>query len=304
VSKFSTVRKAWWVTQVTAKIVVVVVIASWLVVKGIDEWRQYHHRSNPGAARKADSTIGALSHPAAVTTRRAAGRTAHLVDVKRKAGERVSPNAPRTVVVLLDATASLTDQFRTSARDAVAAGIERLVHDPQGPVTIYLRRIDHSSGSDSAAIASFHIDAVESCEANPFDQRCRLRHEAELAHARRQAHVIAGEIRNLRLTPTSAGTSIRGAFAAAGAIFANQAGSRILVVASDLRPSHASAPSPAVNLHGVRATVLFSCRQPIAVCQTRQIKWAAELIRDGVRPPIHFLTTQQASLLFTGTIGG
>jgi len=206
----------------------------------------------------------------------------------------------KTLVVEFDVTKSLTRQFRVEARDAVAAALPRLTHGDHGAIDIYVRKIDHSSGSDEAAVASYHVRGVHKCaENNPFDQACRNARIASVRSARAEAREIAAAIRRLNLPRGESGTVIRGGLAAAGEIFADEEGLKLLVVASDMRPSHASPPRPKVVLNGVHVILLFSCRQPIAVCQQRRSSWAAELSHDGAAS-VRILDAQQMTELFRG----
>jgi hypothetical protein len=205
-----------------------------------------------------------------------------------------------TVVIDFDVTKSLTKQFRLGARDAVAAALPRLAHGNHGPIDIYVRKIDHSSGSDEAGVAEYQISGVHGCAgSNPFDQACRNAHNGSVRAARAQARRIAAKIRRLDLPRAKAGTVIRGALAAAGEILSEEDGMKFLVIASDLRPSHASPPRPHVALDGVHVIVLFSCRQPIAICQQRHTSWTAELSHDGAAS-VRFLEAQQMTELFRG----
>ena len=204
-----------------------------------------------------------------------------------------------TLVIELDVTRSLKTEFRLAARNAIADALPRLIHGDHGAVDIYVRKIDHSSGNDEAAVLSIHLDGVHVCSAgNPFDQKCRNAHKRSLRVARRQLWAARRKIRALRLPQAKAGTVIRGGLAVAGEILASTPGDKWLIVASDMRPSHAHTPRPTIALNGVHVVILFACRQPVAICQIRQSRWSKELERDGAIHPVKFLAAQQMDELF------
>ena len=108
----------------------------------------------------------------------------------------------------------------------------------------------------------------ENTDGNPFDQKCRNAHKKSVRVANHQVQTARRKIRALRLPRAEAGTVIRGGLAVAGEIFESTRGDKWLIVASDMLPSHAWPPRPAIALGGVHVVVLFACRQPVAICQT------------------------------------
>jgi hypothetical protein len=198
-------------------------------------------------------------------------------------------------VVEIDVTSSVANSFRTSAQDAIAGAIVRRAGQPHGVIHLYVRKIDHNPGDDSAAIATYRIPAVYECStANPFDQNCRRRHERTAAEAVSKAKRIARKIRALRVRVAHAGTVIRGGLAIAGEILAKEPGEKWLVVASDMRPSSTKRHKrPLIKLDNVNVVVLYACSQGIAHCQERQNAWQAELEHDGAVRPVTFLFSQQ-----------
>jgi hypothetical protein len=191
------------------------------------------------------------------------------------------------------------------AKYAIASAIPRLLALTTGRIDIYIRRIDRSSGTDEAAVADYHVPPLVACGSNPFDQRCRLKHDASIATAEKKAARIRAEIRELNFPVDSLGTSVDGAFAAAGSILHNAPGQRWLIVASDLRTVSAKPPPPAprIELGGVHVVVVFSCREALALCQTRQSVWVAKLKKVGAAD-VRFLTPQQGDSLFRFSSGG
>jgi hypothetical protein len=212
------------------------------------------------------------------------------------AGGHTAP-PDKTIVFDIDVTASVDDSFRRSAQDAFADALERLAEQPHGAIDIYVRKINHNPGIDKAAIRlePYHIDGVHECT-NPFDQRCR---DSE-AKPRSQARVVAKKIRALHVPTAHAGTRIRGALAIAGEILYGSPGEKWLVIASDMRPSHAKTPRrpPVIRLDDVHVVVLFACNQGIAVCQQRRNAWQAEIEHDGAVHPVTFLFSQQMNDLW------
>jgi hypothetical protein len=208
------------------------------------------------------------------------------------AGGHTAP-PDKTIVFDIDVTASVDDSFRRSAQDAFADALVRLAEQPHGAIDIYVRKINHHPGDDSAAIASFHIDALQEC-ANPFEQKCRDSAGKSLRHAR----AVAKRIRGLHLRTSRIGTRIRGALAIAGEILSGLRGEKWLVVASDMRPSNAGpGMRPVIKLDDVNVRVLFACNQGIAPCQQRRNAWQAEIERYGAVHPVTFLFSQQMHAL-------
>jgi hypothetical protein len=204
-------------------------------------------------------------------------------------------NVDVAIVAEIDVTSSVTDRFRKSAKEAIAKAIVQLAGKPHGKVDIYLRKIDHCSGCESAALGTYHIEAVQDCTANPFDHGCRKSH----ARAMSEARIIARRIRALYVPPGHAGTNILGGLAIAGEILSTEPGEKWLVVASDMRPSDSSPvrPRPVVKLDNVNAVVLFACREGISRCQDRRTTRQAELEHDGAVHPVPFLFSQQMNEL-------
>jgi hypothetical protein len=204
-------------------------------------------------------------------------------------------DADVAIVAEIDVTSSVTDSFRTSAKDALAKAIVQLAGKPHGAVDIYLRKIDDCPGCEPAVLGTYHIDAVQDCTENPFDHGCRKGH----ARAMHEAGVIAGQIRAIHVPVGHAGTNIRSGLAIAGELLASARGEKWLVVASDMRPSnkHRVRPKPVVKLDNVNVVVLFACRQGISLCQERRNAWQAELEHDGAVHPVPFLFSQQMNAL-------
>ena len=162
---------------------------------------------------------------------------------------------------------------------------------------IYLRVISHQSGADSAAIATYTIPAIPTCEGNPFDLRCRRAHRDALVAARQRAQAIADAFRNLHLKRTGTGTALRGAFASAAELLNGVDGARWLVAATDLRPANVATMPVTIDLRGVHVVVLLACDQSFSKCQSRKTAWSDEFLRDGA-VAVTFLSTQQGDLLF------
>jgi len=206
---------------------------------------------------------------------------------------------PATIVFEIDVTASVPGQFRMEAQGAFAKAIDRVTRPGSPGAHIYLRKISHDSGSDSARIGEYVIGASPTIKQwcnNPFDAQCKARVAYYQQHARQRAAAAAREIRGLRLPTESAGTTIRGALAAAGAIFDHARGPKWLIAASDMRPSQADPPQPSIRLSGVHVQVLLSCREAFAVCQKRAEQWKKELERAHACS-VQFLTSAEGDLL-------
>jgi hypothetical protein len=202
-----------------------------------------------------------------------------------------------TVVFALDVTESVPTTFRKQAQRAFAVAIARLAAPGSAGARVHLRKIDHDSGSDSAYLGSFYIPAVpveDPCSGNPFGRACRsARMQTALAYQGARS-AVAAITRRFRVE--RAGTTIRGMFAAASAIFAHSDGAKWLVVASDLRPSHAAASTAEVDLRGVHVQVVTSCSGGIAACQARESRWRTVLRHAGAAR-VDFLPSAQAYLI-------
>jgi hypothetical protein len=207
------------------------------------------------------------------------------------------------VVFELDVTASVPDEFRTQATHEFGKSIYRVFKRGDGPTRTFLRVINHNSGSDANLKGSWRVPVLPDehrCE-NPYDQDCRVKLARDIRFAKRQARAIQRAIAGQHFRAQRAGTTILGALAAAADTLAHRQGNKWLVVASDLRPSDAMPPAPSVRLDGVRVQVLFSCREPYAVCQKRQKRWEGAFAGYGARS-VDFFSIAEADLILTPAI--
>jgi hypothetical protein len=205
------------------------------------------------------------------------------------------------VVFELDVTASVPDEFRTQATHAFGRSIYRLFKRGDGSTRIFLRVINHNSGSDANLKGSWRVPVLPDehrCHKNPYDQDCLVKLIRDIRFAKQQEGAIQRTIEGQHFRAQRAGTTILGALAAAADTLAHRQGNKWLVVASDLRPSDAMPPAPSVRLNGVHVQVLFSCREPIAVCQKRKRRWEGAFERYGARS-VTFLSMAEADQILT-----
>jgi hypothetical protein len=214
-------------------------------------------------------------------------------------GHRASTDA--VVVFELDVTASVPDEFRTQATHAFGRSLYRRFKRGDGPTRTFLRVINHNSGSDANLKGSWRVPTLPDehrCGKNPYDSDCLVKLIRDIRFAKQQEGAIQRTIERQHFRAQRAGTTILGALAAAADTLAHRQGDKWLVVASDLRPSDAVPPAPTVRLDGVRVQVLFSCREPIAVCQKRKMRWAGAFGQYGARS-VDFLSMAEADQILT-----